>query len=111
MKYYERIIKRGYYDTVLYRKNWEGERRKSGYLYLAPTRSLVICRSANQKPDDSGERAQPGTSVWLLYTDDLHFRFVLFTFLEICWEQLLTCGKERVQECTLYVLSSAPMIS
>lgn len=64
MKYYDRIIKRGYYDTVLYRKKTgKGKKRKSGYLYLAPTRSRNLPLRPIRSQMIQVERAQPGTSV------------------------------------------------
>lgn len=40
MQYYERIVKkRGYYDTVLYRENWEG-RKENLVICTWPRRSL-----------------------------------------------------------------------
>lgn len=114
MKYYERIIRRGYYDTVLYRKKLGRGEKKIWLFVLGPDTPLVIFRSANQKSDDSGERAQPGTSVWLLYTDDLHFYFALLNHLLRYWGQLLAVylwqRTQRVPS-TLYLPSSAPMIS
>jgi hypothetical protein len=54
---------------TLYCTEKTGKGEKKIWLFvLGRTLPLVICRSANQKSDDSGRRAQPESSVWLLYS-------------------------------------------
>lgn len=67
MKYYERIKREVIMTLYCTEKTKKGREENLVICTWAPTLPLVIRHSANQRGDDSGGRAQPETSVWLLW--------------------------------------------
>lgn len=92
------VIKKGEINKKLYytdKKIWEG-REENLVICTWLRQSLVIRPSTNQRSDDSGRRAQPGTSVWLTFHFLIHSTrytpriFFMKIFLFVVWGTVLS---------------------